>query len=186
MKNVSEMRTKDNNLVRMATCGPEAAGEHNARRLGDARQRPTLLGLARREYKEEAGTSAFRLLRRDFLGSRIRQLLLAHSNTRHGWNVSARDLAKRKNQRISQERKNKIHTDTNEKPTRKTRKAFGENSEGIIPARAPQRNNKKSRKNSGENTGEKTGVPWNAKFASTFSRVLTDNSPKDDDASPSV
>ena len=95
MKNVSEMRTKT--TIWCAWPHVVQKPEHNARlHLGDARQRPTQLGLARREYKEEAGTSAFRLLRRDFLGSRIRQLLLAHSNTRHGWNVSARDLAKKK------------------------------------------------------------------------------------------
>ena len=117
-------------------------------RLGDARQRPTLLGLARREHKEEAGTSAFRLFRRDFLGSRIRSLL-AHSKTRNGRNVSARDLA-RKTQRISQQRKSNSN-----RPTRKTDK---KNTEGIrrefrrhISRKSPTRNNKKSRKNSGEN-----------------------------------
>ena len=71
---------------------------------------------------------------------------------------------------------------TDKKNTEGIRREFGRH----ISRKSSTRNNKKSHKNSGENTGEKTGVPWNAKFASTFSRVFIVSSPKDDDASSSV
>ena len=167
----------------MATCGPEAAGWHNARPHHVSEMRVSVVSLEEKTRKK---------LARQHFGC-CDGFFLAHASAYSSWRTQKNPATEgvclqeilQESQRISQERKNKSN-----RPTRKTDK---ENTEGIRrefgrqnSRKSPTRNNKKSRKNSGENTGEKTGVPWNAKFASTFSRVLIDSSPKDDDASPSV
>ena len=169
----------------MATCGPEAAGWQNARPHHVSEMRVSV-----RHCWVSLEENTRKKLAHQHFGC-CDEIFSAHASA-YSWRtqipategVRLQEILQ-ENQRISQERKNKSN-----RPTRKTDK---ENTEGIrrefgshISRKSPSRNNKKSRKNSGENTGEKTGVPRNAKFASTFYRVLIDNSPKDDDASPSV